>query len=191
MARGSESEHWAGKRAFFFFFVFLLFVLFLNNTRYIFFFLMFFRWARLRPKGMCCPRPPGLPGPRDLQAGQAQQKSTSEVSEPHPSFTLHGARRHFLVTLEPPRIRRRAGGGLGGGVILYPLLGVRHAEQCRRIYCYHQHSPESKPEKPASDAPDSRFQANPTPRNPIKNPQNPKPKPWALNLNPKNLKPKP
>ena len=31
------------------------------------------------------------------------------------------------------RIRRRVGGGLGGGVILYPLLGVRHAEQCRRI----------------------------------------------------------
>ena len=32
-----------------------------------------------------------------------------------------------------PRIKRRVGGGLGGGVILYPLLGVRHAEQCRRI----------------------------------------------------------
>ena len=28
------------------------------------------------------------------------------------------------------------GGGLGGGVILYPLVSIRHAEQCRRINVY-------------------------------------------------------
>ena len=32
-----------------------------------------------------------------------------------------------------PTYQTSGGGGLGGGVILYPLLGVRHAEQCRRI----------------------------------------------------------
>ena len=33
-----------------------------------------------------------------------------------------------------PRIRRRAGGVRG--VVLYPLLGVRHAEQCWRIHIF-------------------------------------------------------
>ena len=27
-------------------------------------------------------------------------------------------------------------GGVRGGVILYPVVSIRHAEQCRRIYIY-------------------------------------------------------
>ena len=51
------------------------------------------------------------------------------------------------------------------------------------IYCYHQNNPQSKPEKPASDAPDSQLQAGLNPRNPIKivkikpTPKRRKPKP--------------
>ena len=35
---------------------------------------------------------------------------------------------------------------------------------------YHQHNPKSKPDKPASDAPDSQLQANLNPRNPTPKP---------------------
>ena len=50
----------------------------------------------------------------------------------------------------------------------YPLHGARRLFLV--IYCYHQHNPQSKPEKPASDAPDSLLQANLNPRNPTPKP---------------------
>ena len=36
----------------------------------------------------------------------------------------------------PPHVSDVGWGGVRGGVILYPLLGVRHAEQCRRTQRY-------------------------------------------------------
>ena len=61
------------------------------------------------------------PAPRRLRLVERHQITARYVGEP-PSCAL--------------RIRRRAGGGLGRGVILYPRLDVRHAEQCRRIYAH-------------------------------------------------------
>ena len=54
-----------------------------------------------------------------------------------PKTERHQITARYVGDPPPPsctlRIRRRAGGGVrGGGVILYPLLGVRHAEQCWR-----------------------------------------------------------
>ena len=40
----------------------------------------------------------------------------------------------------PPHVSDVGRGGVRGGGILYPLLGVRHAEQCRRIYIYNSMS---------------------------------------------------
>ena len=40
------------------------------------------------------------------------------------------------VATEKPCVIDVSRGGTKGGVILYPLLGTRHAEQCRRIYIY-------------------------------------------------------
>ena len=38
-----------------------------------------------RPKPMCCPRPPGLPGPRDLQEARQGAAKTALPSPPGPS----------------------------------------------------------------------------------------------------------
>ena len=41
----------------------------------------------------------------------------------------------FQIDFKCPSYGPPPPGAWVGGVILYPLLGVRHAEQCRRIYC--------------------------------------------------------
>ena len=38
------------------------------------------------------------------------------------------------MATEKPCVIDVSRGGAKGGVILYPLLGIRHAEQCRRTY---------------------------------------------------------
>ena len=73
------------------------------------------------PAGGIEPGAPVLrPAPRRLRLVERHQIAARSVGHPPPPCT--------------PRIRRRAGGRQGGGVILYPFfLAVRHAEQCRRI----------------------------------------------------------
>ena len=80
-------------------------------------------------------------GPRDLQKAWQAQQKTQ-----------------FRAPRAPPQLYAP-----------YPLHGARRLFLV--IYCYHQHNPKSKPEKPASDALDSQLQAN------LRNPRNPTPKP--------------
>ena len=77
-----------------------------------------------------------------MQEAQASKKAGRGNQAWDPCFATPGPRRLRLVERHqiaarslggggpPPRIRRRVG---VGGVILYPLFGVRHVEQCRRI----------------------------------------------------------
>ena len=94
-----------------------------------------------------------FPDFRQKDAGSpSQQKSRQGNRAWDPCFVTTAPRRLHLVERHqiaaryvghpppPPktlRNRRRAGGGLGGGgVILYPLVRIRHAEQCRRMCIY-------------------------------------------------------
>ena len=81
-----------------------------------------------------------------MQEAQASNKAGRGNRAWDPCFATPGPRRLRLVERHQIAVRSLGGappphvsdvgwgGGLGGGVILYPLLGVRHAEQCRRIH---------------------------------------------------------
>ena len=73
------------------------------------------------------------------QEAQASKKAGRGNRAWDPCFATPAPRRlrlverHQIAARYVVRNRRRAG-GLGGGVILYRLVSIRHAEQCRRIF---------------------------------------------------------
>ena len=53
---------------------------------YIYIYIHRYIYIYIRPKRMCCRRPPGSGSPRHPKSMAGEQKNTSEPPEPHPSF---------------------------------------------------------------------------------------------------------